>query len=132
MIEAAPRTSGTGAYTNLKPYVPGAVESEDTGTNPGRRAQSFQPFANNVLSDDQNRLAGSSHSHKPRGSWKIDAIWALETGGTTPRDPLPTDNTVYVQFTVTEPLLHSPCTFGNREKNMVSTASATSLSISIC
>jgi hypothetical protein len=53
-----------------------------------------------------NRLAGTSYTHKPRGSWKINGIYVKNDDGST-RLPTINDNVVYVSFTVTEPLLLS-------------------------
>ena len=114
VLGATPLSGGT-PYSSGRAYVPGATESEGSASAAGVRYQSFQSYANNVLAFDTNRLAGSSHHHKPRGSYKIDAIWAYGPGSTVAREVLSTDNTVYVQFTVTETLLLSPFTFGNRE-----------------
>ena len=58
-----------------------------------------------------NRPAGTAYYHKPRGSWKIQKIYALD--GNTERSPLITDTDVYVRFEVTEPLLLSPFAFGS-------------------
>ncbi|MFM7983420.1 MAG: phage major capsid domain-containing protein, partial [Candidatus Fonsibacter sp.] len=49
--------------------------------------------------------------HKPRGSWKVKKIYALNNG--TPRNPLIADTDIYVTFEVTEPLLLSPFTIGS-------------------
>ena len=57
-----------------------------------------------------NRPAGSSHYHKPRGSWVINRIYGGSVDG--PRDVRMSDQPVFVEFTVTEPLLLSPFTFG--------------------
>ena len=65
-----------------------------------------------MLSYDRNRLAGTSYYHKPRGSWKLQALYAIDSGTSAKRPPLPSDTTVYVTFKVTEPLLISPFVFG--------------------
>jgi hypothetical protein len=59
-----------------------------------------------------NRPAGTSYYHKPRGSWLIKQIYAINDAGAkiTPRI---TDTDVYVKFEVTEPLLLSPFIFGS-------------------
>jgi hypothetical protein len=86
-----------------------------TGTNDffGRRHQSFFSHPNNVLSYDKHRIAGSSWYHKPRGSYKLTALYAL--GGANKVRPRITDNVVYATFRVTEPLLLSPFVFGHPE-----------------
>jgi len=59
-----------------------------------------------------NRPAGSSHYHKPRGSFVINAIYAKDPGSNVHREVLTSDNDVYVEFSVVEPLLLSPFVFG--------------------
>jgi hypothetical protein len=49
----------------------------------GTRPQAFVSYNNNVLSYDMNRLAGTSYTHKPRGSWKINGIYAKDGAGNT-------------------------------------------------
>jgi hypothetical protein len=78
----------------------------------GTRPQAFVSYNNNVLSYDMNRLAGTSYTHKPRGSWKINGIYFKNDDGTT-RLPQIDDTVLYVSFTVTEPLLLSPFVFGS-------------------
>jgi hypothetical protein len=100
--------------TNLAIDNPANFSAAVTGT----RTTNFISRNNNVLSYDYNRLAGTSYYHKPRGSWKIQALYVLDptavaTGGK--RSPKPSDTTVYVQFKVTEPLLISPFVFGAPE-----------------
>ena len=58
-----------------------------------------------------NRPAGTAYYHKPRGSWKVNRIYALNLG--VPRVPQLDDTVVYVEFDVTEPLLLSPFVFGS-------------------
>ena len=76
-----------------------------------RSNQKYTSYPNNVLAYDMNRPAGSSYFHKPRGSWVVNRIY----GGTlaAPREIRLTDDTVYVEFKITEPLLLSPFTFGH-------------------
>ena len=85
--------------------------------------RTFTSFNNNILSYDMNRIANSSHCHKPRGSYVIDAIFRAESdavaiGGT--RQPITANPAtypgVYVQFTVTEPLFLSPFLLGLASK----------------
>jgi hypothetical protein len=112
----------TGA--NPRPVV-FSVANDATETNPpnwandtpgvfsGTKTQTFLSSNNNVLSYDYNRLAGSSYYHKPRGTWKLQALYVLDPSATDgKRKPKPSDTTVYVTFKVTEPLLISPFVFG--------------------
>ena len=57
-----------------------------------------------------NRPAGTAYDHKPRGSWKVNRIYA-NLGA--PRVPQNDDTVVYVEFDVAEPLLLSPFVFGS-------------------
>ena len=59
------------------------------------------------------RPAGSSHFHRPRGSFMIDKIYTSGDNGLT-ANGFPTDasNEVYVQITVKEPLFLSPFLVG--------------------
>ena len=107
--------SGTGV--NLRPvvYVPqtagGGAETEPAvGVFYGTRSQKYVSYPNNVLAFDMNRPAGSSHYHKPRASYVPNRIF----GGTldAPREVRMTDQTVFVEFTVTDPFLQSPFVFG--------------------
>ncbi len=78
----------------------------------GTRPVTYHSFANNILAYDMNRPAGTSYYHKPRGSWLIKQIYAInDTGGKV--IPRITDRDVYVKFEVTEPLLLSPFIFGS-------------------
>ena len=74
-------------------------------TNTSEAASEF------AMNYDMNRPAGAAYYHKPRGSWNIRKIYALNAGTTL--TPLVTDTEVYVQFTVTEPLLLSPFAVGS-------------------
>ena len=103
---------------NLRPVVytvgtdgnePAVVDNAFTSTRP----QAYHSYANNTLAYDMNRPAGSTWYHKPRGSYKIEAIWAGTADRGTSRVPLASDTEVYVRFTVTEPLLLSPFVFGD-------------------
>ncbi|MFM7981764.1 MAG: phage major capsid domain-containing protein, partial [Candidatus Fonsibacter sp.] len=78
----------------------------------GRRAVGYYSYANNVLSYDMNRPAGTAYYHKPRGSWKIKKIYAIAPNGAH-RARTIYDSDVYVKFEVTEPLLLSPYIFGS-------------------
>ena len=59
------------------------------------------------------RPAGTAYYHKPRGAWKLKALYAKTGTGDATRIPLITDTVVYAQFEVTEPLLLSPFVFGS-------------------
>ncbi len=85
---------------------------QDQLANFGRRPQTWISYPNNVLAYDMNRPAGTAYYHKPRGSWKVKSIYAINAGGVK-RVPLVTDTDVYVTFEVTEPLLLSPFIFGS-------------------
>ena len=76
------------------------------------RPYSYTSYQNNVLAYDMNRPAGTAYYHKPRGSWKVNRIYALDGAGGT-RVPTIADTVVYVEFDVTEPLLLSPFVFGS-------------------
>ena len=88
--------------------------------NPGSnalRVQSYHSYPNNVLAYDLNRPSGSSYNHRPRGSFKILAIYASDDGGKNPRATGITANdaTVYVTFRTVEPIFISPFVFGCEE-----------------
>ncbi|MFM7987945.1 MAG: hypothetical protein ACKPKO_52390, partial [Candidatus Fonsibacter sp.] len=61
---------------------------EGAGRMYGKRPQSWISYPNNVLAYDMNRPAGTAYYHKPRGSWKVKKIYALNGGA--PRVPLVT------------------------------------------
>ena len=101
------------------PRYPIIYEVGDTETYPavdsvfaGTRPAAFHSFANNVLAYDMNRPAGTASYHKPRGSWKIKHIYALDDHGSK-IIPDVHGGGVYVKFEVTEPLLLSPFIFGS-------------------
>ena len=76
----------------------------------GRTFQQYASFTNNTLAYDQVRTAGSSHYHRPRGSFKIDQIFFSNDGGkTAARVPAVGDTEVYVKSTVAEPIFVPPC-----------------------
>jgi len=72
----------------------------------------YHSYANNVLAYDMNRPAGTAYYHKPRGSWLIKQIYAIDNTGAK-IVPRITDRDVYVKFEITEPLLLSPFIFGS-------------------
>ena len=93
-------------------YRPGTTDTvEADGTFAGVRPQSYLSHANNILGYDMNRPAGTAYYHKPRGAWKLKALYALN--GANKIIPRLADTTVYAQFEVTEPLLLSPFVFGS-------------------
>jgi hypothetical protein len=112
IIATATNASGAG---NLRPaiFTPGAETVPADNAFVGTRSQKYISYPNNVLAYDMNRPAGSSYFHKPRGSWVLNRLY----GGTLEaRSEMRLgDNTVYVEFKVTEPLLLSPFTFGHPE-----------------
>ncbi|MFM7989528.1 MAG: phage major capsid domain-containing protein, partial [Candidatus Fonsibacter sp.] len=57
-----------------------------------------------------NRPTGTAYYHKPRGSWKVNKVYANPGA---PRVPQIDDTVVYVEFDVTEPLLISPFVVGS-------------------
>ena len=88
------------------------AESDRTGAGaPATRVQAFHSYPNNVLAYDYGRPAGSSHNHRPRGSFKILRIF----GGTllAPRPVAANDTTVYITFQTFEPLFVSPFIWGD-------------------
>ena len=70
-------------------------------------------YSNNVLSHDINRNISHTKNPRPRGTWKVKQIWAINPATNAQRIPIVQDNVVYVQFEVTEPLLLSPFVFGS-------------------
>ena len=93
-------------------YAPGTTDTLELANDyAGTRPQSYISHASNILGYDMNRPAGTAYYHKPRGAWKLKALYALN--GATKIIPRITDTTVYAQFEVTEPLLLSPFVFGS-------------------
>ena len=104
--------AGAGQYPTV--YAPEDEDDEpdaSDGRAYGHRPQTWWSYANNALAYDMNRPAGTAYYHKPRGSWKVKKIYALNGG--VARVPLITDTDIYVTFEVTEPLLLSPFIFGS-------------------
>ena len=92
-------------------YGPDGIRGEEAGF------RTFTSFNNNILSYDMNRIANSSHSHKPRGNYVIDAIFkatsdANAINGTWLDLTDATAAGYYVKFTVCEPLFLSPFLLG--------------------
>ena len=110
-----PATTGPKARNaNNRPIVliPGAgIDFPNTDNFSGGAPYSFVSYANNSLAFDTNRLAGAGKKHKPRGSYRILAMWSLDGTGNK-RAPQVSDDDVYVQFEVADPLIMSPYIFG--------------------
>ena len=111
------QTPGQGLDTvRLAVMDVGAPAAVPNNQSRGESTESFMPYANNVLSYDMNRLAGTSKKHRPRGSYRILEMWvndAAAAGGR--RLPRVGENFVFVKFKVIEPILMSPFTFGTTE-----------------
>jgi hypothetical protein len=111
-----PFTPGFGAspkdpVLTLKPDDDAASQQDYAN---GKTFQQYLSFNNNTLGYDQFRTAGSSHYHRPRGSFKIDQIyWSADGKLDTARRPAVGDNEVYVRFTVVEPLFVPPFLSGS-------------------
>ena len=93
-------------------YFPAPADTEPSAANISYagRPTSYMSYPNNVLAYNMNRPTGTAYYHKPRGSCKINKIYAINAGAT--RSPLITDTEVNVEFPVTEALLLSPFVFG--------------------
>jgi len=98
----------------LNPYEVGApAAAPDAEEKLGTREQAFISHNHNVLGFDSMRPAGSSHTHRTRGSFMIDKIYTSADNGLTANGiPTDTSNEVYVQITVKEPLFLSPFLVG--------------------
>ena len=77
----------------------------------GTRPYRFHSHNNNPLASDDKRGSGGGYGDAPRGSFKIDALYALAGDGVTKRVPLISDEIVYVVVTLTEPLMAPCCGF---------------------
>ena len=62
--------SGSPPTFELDFYTPDTINGRG-----GAGFRTYTSFNNNILSYDMNRIANSSHSHKPRGNYVIDAIF---------------------------------------------------------
>ena len=81
--------------TSIDGNVTAAADGTSAGqVNSGTRAAAFVSYPNNSLAYDINRPAGSTCYHKPRGSWKLQRIYAKD--GTNARPPLMSGTEVYV------------------------------------
>ena len=98
---------------------PCAFTRDAADTNPaqgvytGTKTTAFVSYPNNSLAFDMNRPAATAYYHKPRGAWKLEALYAVDAGTNAQRVPLVGDAVVYARFKVTEPLLLSPFVFGS-------------------
>ena len=93
--------------TAVKALTVGADDFATAGT----REPAFMSHARNVLGFDSIRQAVRSHTHRPRGIFKIDRIYTSGDGGITASGVPNADaatTKVHVQFTVSEPLFLSP------------------------
>ena len=105
---------GTTAKDPVLTMEPDATAASASDYANGKTYQQYLPFNNNTLGYDQFRTAGSSHYHRPRGSFKIDQIyWSNDGKLDTARRPAVGDNEVYVRFTVVEPLFVPPFLTGS-------------------
>ena len=92
--------------------MPGAAETVAVdGKSEAARPRSFISYPSNVLSHDMNRQIGNVYDPRPRGSWKLKAIYAIGANGK--RTVVLADTTVYVQLDVCEPIMLSPFIFGS-------------------
>ena len=89
--------------------MPGSVELVEDG-----------PYS---LAVDINRPSATAYYHKPRGAWKLEALYAVDASANAQRVPRVADTVVYARFNVTEPLLLSPFVLGQATANRASTAS---------
>ena len=76
--------TANGADSRPIVYYPSATDAEPSTSTAvkGTRTQQRISYPNTVLSFDQNRLAGSSHNHKPRGTWAISRIYVKDAAVT--------------------------------------------------
>ena len=96
-------------------YMRDATDSQPpaSGTLTGTKSTAFVSYPNNSLAFDMNRPAATAYYHKPRGAWKLEALYAVDASTNAQRVPRVTDTVVYARFKVTEPLLLSPFVFGS-------------------
>ena len=74
-----PDTGGGGIATTPTIYYAGDTESEATSSRVfGIRPVSYHSRGNNILAYAMNRPAGTAYYHKPRGSWLIKQIYAID------------------------------------------------------
>ena len=110
VIDQQQNADGT---TNRRPvvFMLGASEKLADIASVGTRPRSFISYPSNVLSHDLNRQIGNVYDPRPRGSWKLKAIYAI--GATGKRTVALADTAVYVQVDVCEPIMLSPFIFGS-------------------
>ena len=96
-------------------YMRDAADSQPPAVNTftGTKSTAFVSYPNNSLAFDMNRPAATAYYHKPRGAWKLEALYAVDASTNAQRVPRVTDTVVYARFKVTEPLLLSPFVFGS-------------------
>ena len=96
-------------------YMRDATDSQPpaNGTLTGTKTTAFVSYPNNSLAFDMNRPAATAYYHKPRGAWKLEALYAVDASTNAQRVPRVADTVVYARFKVTEPLLLSPFVFGS-------------------
>ena len=96
-------------------YMRDATDSQPPAANTltGTKSTAFVSYPNNSLAFDMNRPAATAYYHKPRGAWKLEALYAVDASTNAQRVPRVTDTVVYARFKVTEPLLLSPFVFGS-------------------
>ena len=76
-------------------YAPADADTTPAlGTFVGTRTQSYLSHANNILGHDMIRPAGTAYYHKPRGAWKLKALYAKTGTGDATRVPLVSDTVV--------------------------------------
>ena len=75
VIDQATNADGT---SNRRPavFMPGASETLADNASAGTRPRSFISYPSNVLSHDMNKQIGNVYDPRPRGSWKLKAIYA--------------------------------------------------------
>ena len=112
-LEATPGF-GASAGDEVKTMLPASSAAAARDYTNGRTFQQYKSFNNNALGYDRSCTAGSSHYHRPRGSFRIDQIYfSTDDGKTGTRVPQTADNEVYVKVTVTEPLFVPPFLIGS-------------------
>ena len=75
-----------GATASSHPAIYAVADVNDKsddhhGQRYGMRQQSWIHGPNDALAYDMNRRAGTSSYHKPRGSWNIKSLYALDAYG---------------------------------------------------
>ena len=75
-------------------YASGTTETITAGKSSGTRPRAFVSYPSIVLSYDMNRTVGNIYDPRPRGSWRLNAIY----GGSpdAKQSVKVTDNVVYV------------------------------------